>query len=247
MPLIQRPMVDRDIYASHRVQEIAFSGDLGPLFFPQGKTDAAREYEHKKALKGLHHEPTHRYMVVVDTDAVAEEKDVERLSEAEKEVVRREGRVVGTAFWKVYEKDRSDAEVEAEEEKGKEDGFPPGFNIPLGEAFFGAMGKAKKEQLGGRRHVLLHILATDPAFHRRGIGAMQLKWGLDEADRLGVEAYLEASQAGRPLYERWGFKVIKPLDFDSREWGTEKNIGVMLMLRPVGVHGTTNGNGVKTS
>ena len=51
-----------------------------------------------------------------------------------------------------------------------------------------------------------------PAFQRRGIAGKLTKWGLKEAERRGgleavLEAVLEASAMGRPVYERLGFKV----------------------------------------
>lgn len=76
------------------------------------------------------------------------------------------------------------------------------------------------------------MLATDPAHHRRGAGALHLQWGLDEADRLHLPAYLEGSVMGQPLYERWGFEAVKLLDFDSRKYGSKEKIDHMLMLRP---------------
>lgn len=34
---------------------------------------------------------------------------------------------------------------------------------------------------------------------------MLMTWGCDRADRAGVGAYVDASDAGIPLYERFGF------------------------------------------
>ena len=54
----------------------------------------------------------------------------------------------------------------------------------------------------------LDLCAVSPAFQRRGIAGKLTKWGLKEAERRGgLEAVLEASAMGRPVYERLGFKV----------------------------------------
>lgn len=55
----------------------------------------------------------------------------------------------------------------------------------------------------------LDMLGTRPDYHGRGLGSMLLQWGLDRADRDGLEVYLSASPAGRPLYEKRGFQVVE--------------------------------------
>lgn len=86
---------------------------------------------------------------------------------------------------------------------------------------------------------MLHILATLPNHHRRGVGALHLKWGIDEADKLGLPVYLEASEMGRPLYARWGFEDVKPLPFDARKYGAKTSMPHMCMLRPMkAMHGS---------
>ena len=43
---------------------------------------------------------------------------------------------------------------------------------------------------------------------------MLVQWGCDRADELGIEAYIEASQTGTPMYERLGFKTVRRVVFD---------------------------------
>ena len=76
------------------------------------------------------------------------------------------------------------------------------------------------------------MLATDPDFNRRGLGALQLAWGLKIADTLGLETYLEASEVGVGLYERWGFEKLGRLEFESELFGTGKRVEHICMLRP---------------
>jgi hypothetical protein len=75
------------------------------------------------------------------------------------------------------------------------------------------------------------VLVTDPEEQRRGAGAMLLKWGLDQADRAQLPAYLESSEVGRPLYARWGFEVIKPVAFDLTKYGGEGSDFNTIMIR----------------
>lgn len=49
------------------------------------------------------------------------------------------------------------------------------------------------------------MLAVDPKWQRNGIGQMLVQWGLEKAQKEGIPAGLEASEAGCPLYLKWGF------------------------------------------
>jgi hypothetical protein len=43
--------------------------------------------------------------------------------------------------------------------------------------------------------------------------------------RLGIRGYIESSIQGKGLYEKFGFKVVREIEFDSRPWGSPtKNI-----------------------
>lgn len=61
---------------------------------------------------------------------------------------------------------------------------------------------------------------------------MLLKWGAAEADRLGLPSYLEASEEGRPLYEKHGFRSVGKLVTDFSKWNGPADAEVVLMVRP---------------
>ena len=48
-----------------------------------------------------------------------------------------------------------------------------------------------------------------------------IKWGLEEATRLGLPAYLEASESGHELYRKFGFKDIDAFQVDFSKWGID--------------------------
>ena len=54
----------------------------------------------------------------------------------------------------------------------------------------------------------LELLMVVEEYKGRGIGSLLIKYGCDLADRDGLEAYVDASMAGFPLYLRFGF-VLK--------------------------------------
>jgi predicted N-acetyltransferase YhbS len=51
-------------------------------------------------------------------------------------------------------------------------------------------------------------MATLPTHRGLGAASQLLRWGLDRADQEGLEAYVEASAAVVPMYERFGFRTV---------------------------------------
>lgn len=50
------------------------------------------------------------------------------------------------------------------------------------------------------------MLGTHHEYQRRGAGAMLVKWGCDLADRNGMLCYVDASEKGKGLYQKFGFE-----------------------------------------
>jgi hypothetical protein len=48
---------------------------------------------------------------------------------------------------------------------------------------------------------------------------MLVQWGLDEAQKLSLPAYLESSPAGHNLYLSCGFSDVERMDIDLSEFG----------------------------
>lgn len=87
---------------------------------------------------------------------------------------------------------------------------------------------------------VLHILCTLPDHHRRGAGGMLVRWGLEQADKTGLRSYLEASEAGRPLYERLGFREVEVKLFDLSKYGGHGiDRGTVMMREPEVTNGAS--------
>jgi len=233
---VLRPMLPRDCDAQYRVMNDAFWDSLMPVFHPNGHVPEDKVHDREAQLKRLRDtNSVGRYMVVIDTTAQPPEEDVAALSTAERNEAEAEGRMAGFGFWKFYPSDRTDAELDEEAERAKSETLPPSANVPAMEVFFGALGRDRRKILGGKAYYLLNILAVDPHYHRRGVGAMHLKWGLDQADEAGIPAFLEASPYGQPLYARWGFEPMYrtsiPEDKMHLFKGQEEHVP-MIMYRP---------------
>ncbi|TKA25809.1 hypothetical protein B0A50_05564 [Salinomyces thailandicus] len=218
MPLELHPLQEADLPAYDEIIHEAFRGDIGDLLYPNGYTPADRTHSLTRALqKWRQHPQTVQKTKVIDTAL----PDTDPLN-----------KIISVADWNFHPQERSEAELDAADEEGQDAGFPPSANIPFMKHFFGLLSENKRRILGGKPHILLHILVTHPRHHRRGVGAMQLEWGVAEARRLGVPVYLESSPMGRPLYERFGFETVGWLELDAREWGLDHDLPHALMLRP---------------
>ncbi|KAF2796037.1 GNAT acetyltransferase-like protein [Melanomma pulvis-pyrius CBS 109.77] len=73
-------------------------------------------------------------------------------------------------------------------------------------------------------HVWLDICVTHPNSRHRGAASLSLQWGIEKADEMNVEAFIEATVDGAQLYERFGFVTkhimnlrMEEVDADS-EW-----------------------------
>lgn len=82
------------------------------------------------------------------------------------------------------------------------------------DRFYAILNGTTREIMGTRPYWILDLLVTDPEHERRGAGSELAKWGCEQADRLGVEAYIEASMTGTPMYARLGFEIVRTVTFD---------------------------------
>lgn len=68
-----------------------------------------------------------------------------------------------------------------------------------------------------RPHCALNWMAVHPAHRKRGIGSLLMTIGIQQADQIDVECWLEASSMGKPLYEKFGFQSLLKLGFDNEK------------------------------
>lgn len=86
--------------------------------------------------------------------------------------------------------------------------FPPEGNQIFGAAFFQACADAPYDLFGVEPHYHLGLLVVRPSAQRKGVGSVLIQYGLAKLDKEdGWRAFVNASEQGRPLYERFGFKV----------------------------------------
>ena len=90
---------------------------------------------------------------------------------------------------------------------------------------------------------VLEICFVEPQYRRHGAGSLLVRWGTDKADEMGLEAFVESTDDGKPLYAKHGFEYINELILDptppeqtSDLINLQKNLQFRghFMWRPVG-------------
>ena len=81
----------------------------------------------------------------------------------------------------------------------------------------------------------LSLMCVYPEFQRRGVGRLLMEWGLAKIDGLGLESFIEATDSGKGLYARCGYRSVKKVSVNvDRADATAgwKELSVQLM--PIG-------------
>jgi GNAT superfamily N-acetyltransferase len=77
----------------------------------------------------------------------------------------------------------------------------------------------------------VQLLATDPAYQRRGLATKLLNHVLDMADKQGKVSYLESTDAGWSVYRKLAYKEIDVLEIDLSKWGSKEVGRNRILLR----------------
>jgi len=223
MPIEIHPMTEADVPAHVDIMWASFGPDLMSVFFPNGMSAADRSHMAADTLKSMRKDkPTEKllFLKAIDTDLPAESQ------------------IVATAKWLIYPQERTEEQLDKDENEGsRDDLFSEGANKEAMISFFTELARERRERFGGRPYVLLSILAVSPEHQRRGLGAKMVQVGLEKADAMGVEAYLESSPKGKGLYAKYGFEDKGEMKFDARDYGAERNVVHTLMVRPAKAKG----------
>lgn len=111
--------------------------------------------------------------------------------------------------------------------------WPEGSDVELANSFFGNLFSTHKRLMEGKKHWYLELIATRPEFQGKGAAGLLIRWGLGKADSEGLDAYLEASPDGKPIYEHFGFIAQEDLVMDLEGKGVEeKKFVEVFMIRP---------------
>ncbi|GKZ29890.1 hypothetical protein AbraIFM66950_006851 [Aspergillus brasiliensis] len=106
------------------------------------------------------------------------------------------GRIAAYAKWS----------LETSQERGPR--FPPwhpDMDARGNEEFFQQLEDARDRLVVGRKNFYLDMLATHTDYRRMGAARLLLEWGCRAADRENALVYIDSSEDGKPIYERFGF------------------------------------------
>lgn len=133
--------------------------------------------------------------------------------------------IIGTAQWYIYPRTRTAEEVQTPHYllgcEWMPDDTPDEQLLQIGNktstkakvtAFFRPFLDGRTRLMGDSPHGVLMYMAVLPEWRRRGAASMCVLWGADRCEKLGIPAYLEASEEGRPVYEKLGFQVVENIE-----------------------------------
>ncbi|KAI0022573.1 acyl-CoA N-acyltransferase [Xylariomycetidae sp. FL0641] len=209
MPLEVKPATAGDALRAATIEHVAYAPNpLNDVLFPGPFAADAVAERAREMAQVLDHDPTVHWLKVVDTDLEGEAS------------------MVAFAQWHVVT-------AEQRQPPPRTRAFGPGCNPEACELLFGSIARMRARALGDRPHVYLKFLQTDPKHQRRGAGAMLIRWGVEEAKKLGLVAYLESSEEGHELYKRCGFHDMEHVPVDLSKWGaTQKSNSWSMMYEP---------------
>ncbi|KAF2749343.1 acyl-CoA N-acyltransferase [Sporormia fimetaria CBS 119925] len=205
MPLELHPMTDDDIPHFQRIMRAAFRFGIVAALFPKAPTPEESQKDVERLTKENQEDPTVHFLKVIDTE--------------------KNNEIIACAKWHIYEKELSEEDVEKRNKK-----IPDDASLAYRD-FFGFLNESRKKWMGTKPFCFLNILVTHPDHHRRGAGAMLVKWGTDRADKAHLPAFLEASEEGKPLYAKMGFKEMEYREFDLTKYGREGTERNTIMIR----------------
>jgi predicted N-acetyltransferase YhbS len=82
---------------------------------------------------------------------------------------------------------------------------------------------------------VLGLLCVHREAQRQGVGAALVQWGLKRSIEENLPAYLEASTAGFPLYQKLGFKKIDTMVVKAEDWNGDRDLQYNVMLHDAGI------------
>ncbi|KAF2242637.1 hypothetical protein BU26DRAFT_534674 [Trematosphaeria pertusa] len=207
MPLELHPVVESDFPDFVRIQVAAFNNGMTAYLVPRPVSEDWIEKSVDKHIKCFRAEPDCRFLKVIDTE--------------------QSGRMIAVAKWRINEKERTEEQIQpmlpvpGEEQEGN----------PAAQDFMWYLNRVRREFMGTKPFYFLHLLVTHPEHQRRGAGAMLVRWGIEQADKVQLPSFLEATEVGRPLYASLGFNGVHEEIFDLSKYGSQGRDRSTVMIR----------------
>ncbi|KAI0193198.1 acetyltransferase [Xylaria flabelliformis] len=210
MPLILQIATEADAPRAAVIEKAAYGpSPFDKLLFPGPfpEPEPGRNFRAEEMAKELREDSSVRWLKVVDTDIEPTEDNKQ---------------MIGFAQWNFKDGTKPPPPPR---------NFGPGCNAEACDALFGGLYKMRVKYHSGKKLYHLRALQVVPEHQRRGAGRMLVMWGVEEAKRLGLPAYLESSPEGHSLYLSCGFRDIDQQNIDFTKWGKPaENISYIMAL-----------------
>ncbi len=179
MALKLRPGIAADVPAMVEVYISAFASNMLHQVVFPGSSPQTHSFW-QDSLSDEIQDPTARFLVVEDTSA----------------------RIVAFAKWVApLSPDAPPVPVPTN--------WPTDGDPGLANSFFGELAQKHEDIIGLRPHWYLECIGTRAEDQGKGAGGMLVRWGTERADEDGVEAYLDSTPEGVPVYVRYGFQEVE--------------------------------------
>ncbi|KAF4634099.1 hypothetical protein G7Y89_g4020 [Cudoniella acicularis] len=185
MPLELQTAIPSDAHAMILLWFSAFHPDdpFEALIYPYGATPKAIEHEYNIITRNFK-DPNVHYVKVVDSEISSDENGSE---------------IIAWTCWKIWKEERPQEvwDVSWRPEKpdlsNAENGILDDVDVRVEQAFYENLQEMRRKHIKGTRCAHISMLCTCPTQQRRGAASMLLNWGIDLADREGLDIFAQAS------------------------------------------------------
>ncbi|KAJ5097716.1 GNAT family acetyltransferase [Penicillium angulare] len=77
-----------------------------------------------------------------------------------------------------------------------------------------AEAESRAQVPGSKGYMSLGSFFTAPRHRKKGLGNLLMEWGVERADEMGLDIWIEAVPSAVPFYERHGFSQLKTVGID---------------------------------
>ncbi|KAI1401052.1 acyl-CoA N-acyltransferase [Hypoxylon fuscum] len=205
MPLELRQADGEDAPRAAQLEAAAYAPNpFNRILFPGPFPPEALDGRAQQMLHGLKTDARIKWLKIIDTD----------LPEGPEQMI-------AFAEWHIYHEKPQPTQPRT---------FGPGCNKETCEMLFGGIAKQRQRIMGDKPYFYLRFLHTEPKHQGRGAGGMLTEWGVQEARKQRMIAYLESSEAGHSLYKKCGFRDVECLSLDLSKWGATENHNTWSMI-----------------
>ena len=124
--------------------------------------------------------------------------------------------LVGSCQWQLYEHERPESEWRQSHPMNTFEWLRDAKRTEI-LAGIRLVEESRRAVFGGKPYGFITNLVVDPAWQRKGVGALLTRWGMEQMDEKGIPGYVTASEAGYPLYKSLGWSDTTPASFRDGE------------------------------